>query len=71
MKSSLLPRQWLWMIALTALAIVATLPFARDTLRSELGSTEQAMGKVTLTCFDRDMRPHECAVSAPAKVAAK
>jgi hypothetical protein len=71
MKQSLLSRQWLLVVAFAALGAVTTLPLALDSLRSDVRASTPSAGKVTLTCFDRDMRPHDCVVNPAAKLASK
>lgn len=71
MKSLVGSRQWVLVVAFAALGATATLPLALDTLRSEMRATKPSIGKVTLTCFDRDMRAHDCVVGGAANIAAK
>jgi hypothetical protein len=72
MKPSLLSRQWVLVIAFAAVGAIATLPLALDTLRTDAKAAEpKTLGKVTLTCFDNEMRPHECLVGAPPRLASK
>ncbi|TAG81217.1 MAG: hypothetical protein EAZ21_06435 [Betaproteobacteria bacterium] len=72
MRQSLLSRQWLLVAAFASLGVIATLPLVYDVIRSDSRTeSTKPIGTVKLVCFDRNMQPQECAVSAPSSVAAR
>jgi hypothetical protein len=72
MKTTASSRQWFLIAAFAGIGAIASLPLAVDSLRSDVRAESSArIGKVTLTCFDRDMRANDCAVATNTSLAAK